>query len=301
MKITFACIVFNGEYVLKQLIESIYPFAHKIIFVDGVVEYWNKQGFNGSVDNTVNIIKSFPDPLNKIILHEKIVRKEKTELCQVYMPDVPIDTDYLWCIDSDEIFKNNDIEKTIEMLKIRKPHSVGFRSNTFFGGFEYILGGFEYAHNFKRLLKYEPNCYYVEHRPPILSTEKVSNPIHISGIEMATSYGVEMYHYSYVFAKQVKDKIQYYKNAVSLHNCMDNYFEKIWLQWVLYPEKRNEIENRYNGVHEFIPSYRGECKTMKFNGTHPIPINNSMDELKAMFDNQIKEYAIKFSYQRICY
>lgn len=290
MKITFACIVFNGEYVLKQLIESIYPFAHKIIFVDGVVDYWAKQGFSGSVDNTVKIIKSFPDPEKKIILHEKIVCKEKTGLCQTYMQSVPDDTDYLWCIDSDEMYKGNDILKTIEMLKDRKPHSVGLRSMTFFGGFDYYLTGFEQRYDVKRILKYEKGCTYVEHRPPTLSTELVPNPIHISNNEMFNLYGVLLYHYSYVFPKQVYDKVGYYKKCISLHNCIDNYFENIWIKWVLHPELRESIENEYNGVHEFIASFRGDCRTRLFEGIHPEAIEKTLPELKQYLNTQLNEY-----------
>jgi glycosyltransferase involved in cell wall biosynthesis len=289
MKITFAGIVFNGNYVLEQLIESIYPYAHKIIFVDGVVDFWAQKGYNGSNDGTIDIIQNFPDPDKKIILHKNIVAKEKTELCKVYMDSVPDDTDYLWCIDCDEIFKPEDIEKTIKVLEERNPHSVGFKSNTFYGGFDYVLGGFEAEHSFKRLLKYEKGCTYVEHRPPTLSTENVPNPIYINSEEMSR-FGIEMYHYSYVFPKQVYEKILYYKAAVSKHLCIDNYYYDIWLQWVKYPEKRQQIEDTYNGVHEFIPSYRGECRTQLFTGNHPSVIQKDLDALKEKLNKQLNDY-----------
>jgi glycosyltransferase involved in cell wall biosynthesis len=290
MKITFACIVFNGNYVLKQLIESIYPYAHKIVFVDGVVKFWADRGYDGSNDGTADVIANFPDPENKIVLHRNIVAAEKTELCNIFMESVPSDTDYLWCIDSDEIFKPEDIEKTIEILKARSPHYVSFKSNTFFGGFDHVLGGFEAEHNFKRLLKFESGCKYVQHRPPTLSTENVPNPLHITGVEMSQQYGVEMYHYSYTFAKQVYEKIQYYKGSVSKENCIDNYFDEIWLKWVLNPELRAEIEDKYNGVHEFIPSYRGECRTIPFTGTHPQVIAKDMESLIEKFKTQLATF-----------
>jgi len=291
MKITFAMIVFNGDYVLKQLLESIYPFAHKIIIVDGVVKYWAERGFSGSIDKTIDIIKSFPDKEHKIILHEKVVRYEKTELCQVYMNDVPDDTDYLWCIDSDEIFKSEDIEKTIKLLQDKQPHSLSFTSRTFFGGFDRYLTGFERNVGFKRVLKFEKGCCYVEHRPPRLSTENVSEPIHISASETLDK-GIEMYHYSYVFACQVKEKIQYYKEAVSFQNAIDDYFTILWMRWVTgNDEEKLLIEQKYNGVHEFIPSIRGECFTAKFNDTtHPKFILRDMKELKMKFYIQLSNH-----------
>lgn len=285
MKITFACIVFNGDFVLKQLIESIYPYAHKIIFVDGVVDYWAKQGFNGSVDNTASIIENYPDPQGKITLLKKNVAKEKTELCRLFMPHVPNDTDYLWCIDSDEIFKGSDIEKVIEFLKSEQPTSVGFQSNTFFGGFDHILTGFEREHSFKRILKYEHGCTYVDHRPPTLS---VSDNKKISGKELFDRTGVEMYHYSYVSPYQVFDKIEYYEAAViSKGKCIPNYLEDVWFNWVMNPDKRDAIENKWHGVHEFIPSQRGECRTTQFTGEHPEPIKRDLDELKKKFESQL--------------
>lgn len=287
MKITFACIIFNGDYVLKPLIQSIYPFAHKIIFVDNVVSYWANKGFKGSTDDTIKIINEYPDTENKIILKQIGCVKEKTEACQAYMDVVPFDTDYLWTIDSDEIFTKEDISKTIQILEQRKPGSVSFRSTSFFGGFEYYMGGFEHQVGFKRILKYEKNCTYVEHRPPTLSSE--NGPV-IGSDEMADAYGVNMYHYSYTFPKQVHDKVEYYKAAVSKNNCIDNYFREIWLKWVLYPALREQIENKWNGVHEFVPSYRGACRTVEFRGKHPPLIEDQMQDLKQKFQKQLKCY-----------
>jgi glycosyltransferase involved in cell wall biosynthesis len=279
MKITFCCIVFNGDFVLKQLLESVYPFAYKIIIVDGVVEYWAKRGFVGSEDETKQIIRNFSDPEGKIVPYYNHIRKEKTELCQIFMGSVPNDTDYIWCIDADEIFKPEEIEKAIKILEEKKPGSVGVKSNTFFGGFDYILNGFEAEHDFKRILKYKKGATYLTHRPPTLSSEEGGH------IRQA----IEMYHYSYVSPAQVKQKIEYYKNSLSKDNCIDNYFEDVWLKWVLHPEQRQEIEDKYNGVHEFIPSYRGECRTEKFTGKHPTIIERDILELIIKCGNQLYE------------
>lgn len=288
MKIAFCCIVFNGDYVIKEMIDCIYPFANQIIIVDGVVEYWAKQGYTGSVDETVSIIENYPDPENKIILHKGIVCKEKTGLCQNFMQSVNSDTDYIWCIDSDELFKPENIRNAIKVMEERKPEAIYLQNTTFFGGFEYILTGFEKQYQVKRILKYREGCDYIEHRPPTLSMEDKGG-LFIKNEEMK-SLGVEIYHYSYVFPKQVKDKVGYYKACISLHNCIDNYFELVWLEWVLYPEKRNFIENAYQGVHEFKPAYRGDCRTALFEGKHPLPIQKSMKSLKTKFNKQLDEY-----------
>ncbi len=288
-KVTFCMIVFNGDYVLKQVLESVYPYAHKIVIVDGVVKYFADKGFTGSVDNTISIIKNFPDPEGKIVLHEKVVCSEKTELCQKFMESVPTDTEFVWCLDSDEVFKGDEILKVFSVLKERSPYSVSFRSTTFFGGFDHYLTGFENQVGFKRILKYEAGCTYTQHRPPTLSCERADG-LHIGSDEMADVYGVNMYHYSYVYAKQVRDKVAYYKEAVSKDNCIDGYFENIWMKWVTgSAEAKSIIETEWRGVHEFRPAYRGDCFTAPFIGNHPDPILRDYAKLENRRLKQLTE------------
>ena len=291
IKICVAMITFNSDFVLKQVIESIYPYVEQIIIVDGCVKYWTDKGFTKSTDETYDIIHDFDDYENKITYLNEVA-KEKTELCQKFMPFVNSDTTHLWCLDSDEVFKPEDIFKIKNVLRERNPNSIGFKSNTFFGGFDYILGGFEKAHSFKRLLKYQHGCTYVDHRPPTLSIDKQGNNLHISGQEMSDKYGVEMYHYSYVSPTQVFQKIQYYESAViSKGKCIPNYFNDVFIKWVTGCDThRALIEKTYNGVHEFTPDARGECKTELFRNLHPEIIFRDIKELKAKFDKQLKEY-----------
>ena len=270
IKVTFGMIIYNSDSVLKECLESIYPFAHKICISEGCVDHFVKRGITGSTDRTNEILANFPDPENKITV-EHGVYKNKTDQCKAWFKDVPEDTDYVWCIDSDEIFKPEDISKVISVLALRKPRSVGFQSNTFFGGFTHILGGFERDHSFRRVLKYVKGCEYIEHRPPTLgfSHQKITGA-DISGKELYDMCGVEMYHYSYVFEDKVEQKIQYYEDAVIRKgHCIPNYFNDVWLRWRDSPSEREEIENRWNGVHEFMPSIRGECRTKIFTGKPP--------------------------------
>lgn len=291
INICVGMITFNSDFVLKQVIESIYPHVNQILIVDGCVQYWKDKGFTKSTDNTYEIINSFQDKENKITYITGTAH-EKTELCRLFMPFVKEDTTHLWCMDSDEIFKSEDIYKVKNVLRERNPNSIGFQSNTFFGGFEYILGGFEQDHSFKRLLKYQHGCTYDNHRPPTLSIDKAGGNLHISGKEMNDKYGVQMYHYSYVSPRQVKEKIDYYESAViSKGKCIPNYFNDVFLNWIKSDfSKRLEIELKWNGVHEFMPNARGACRTQKFKGTHPEVILKSMTELITKFENQLNEY-----------
>ena len=76
MKITFGMIIFNSDFVLQEVLESVYPFAYQILIAEGPVTFWQEQGYTTSVDNYNEILHSFPDPDNKIkIVHSKIRKR----------------------------------------------------------------------------------------------------------------------------------------------------------------------------------------------------------------------------------
>ena len=73
-----------------------------------------------------------------------------------------------------------------------------------------------------------------------------------------------------------------------MQKCIENYFNDVWLPWV--NGNRSYIENKYSGVHEFKPEFRGECYTSKFDMKHPKAIEDSMDDLIAKFKRQLGKY-----------
>ena len=60
MKIAFGMIVFEGDYVLQQCLEQVYPFAEQILISEGPVEFWQRQGRTTSLDDTNKILDEFP-------------------------------------------------------------------------------------------------------------------------------------------------------------------------------------------------------------------------------------------------
>jgi hypothetical protein len=293
MKIAFGMIVFEGDYVLKECLEQVYPFASQILISEGPVSYWQRQGKTTSTDNTNKILDEFPDPENKIkIVHGQF--SEKDDQCQAYMKYINDDIDYIWNLDSDEVYSTNDLIKIIEFLKNESPTSVGIRSCSFYGGFDNYLTGFELNRdNFLRIFKFIKGSNWLTHRPPTIQYPENSNITmkHIDSETLFNTLGVQMYHYSYVFPDQVFKKVGYYKDSVSKNNCIDNYFYEIYLPWVLGDDNiKNNIELKYNGVHEFKPNVRGECFTSKFDGTHPLSIIENLEQLKLNFNTQLKKY-----------
>lgn len=291
MKIAFGMIVFEGDYVLKECLEQVYPFASQILIAEGPVSYWQRQGRTTSTDDTNKILDEFPDPENKIkIVHGQF--KEKDEQCLAYMTNINDDIDYLWNLDSDEVYKTEDLKKIIKFLEEEQPTSVGVRSLSFYGGFDHYLTGFELKRdNFLRIFRFTKGSTWLTHRPPTIKYPEDANIVrkHIDSDTLYQKTGAQMYHYSYVFPRQVHTKIGYYKDSVSRQNCLDNYFKRIYLPWVLGGEsRRQKIEAKYRGVHEFKPEVRGDCYTAKFTGEHPEAIQKSMEFLENKIDDQLE-------------
>lgn len=301
MKITFGIIVFNGDFFLREVLESIYPYAHAICIAQGPVRWFaDNMGLQISNDDTVSIITNFPDPHNKIkVVHG--IYAEKNEQCQAWFDLVPPDTDYVFCKDDDEIHSDEDMEKLIEFIEHEKPTSIGFKSNSFYGGFDYIIGGFERDHSFKRVLQYKPGCYYRTHRQPTLSMKYNAGDDSsfdiigkdVTGNELYEATGITMWHGSYVSPKRVFEKINYYEaKIISAGNCIPDYFNSVFLNWVLHPDQRKSIEDKWLGVHEFLPAARGnqETKTILFNKEHPGIIKDNIQKLKQRFNDQLFKF-----------
>lgn len=291
MKITFGMIIFESDFVLQECLEQVYPFAHSIVVAEGPVSYWQNQGRSTSTDKTNEILHSFYDPDNKLkIVHGRY--NEKDDQCRSYISQIPQDTEYLWNLDADEIYKTKDLKNMVEYLRSEQPTSVGIRSCTFYGGFDRYLTGFELnTDNFLRLFKYEHGCTWLTHRPPTISYKSSFSRYHINSDKLYNDIGFQMYHYSYVFPDQVNRKIGYYKHSVSKQNCIDNYFDQIYLPWICGDNHTKEnIETRYLGVHEFLPSVRGPCFTKQFDDDHPESIVKNMSSLQSKIHQQLSKY-----------
>tara|TARA_R100000700_G_C3140439_1_gene122437 strand:+ start:112 stop:975 length:864 start_codon:yes stop_codon:yes gene_type:complete len=281
IKIAFGMIVFEGDYVLNECLSQIYPYAHQIVIAEGPVKFWQDKGRTTSTDYTNIILRDFPDPQNKIsVVHGQF--PEKDQQSNAYMGLLHDDVDYLWMVDSDEVYKKEDIEKTIKFLESEKPTSVGVKSCSFFGGFDHYLTGFEQkTDNFLRIFKYEPSCTWLTHRPPTMNYKSGIKRKHVNSDEFYEKTGVMMYHYSYVFNRQVKSKVEYYEAKVSKHKCIKNYYENVFSRWKSASTvEKFLIENEYDGVHEWYPQYRGPCRTERFIGTHPQAIQENIRHLE---------------------
>jgi len=289
LKVSFGMIVLNGDFVLQQCLEAVEPFAHQILVAEGPVSYWQSKGLTTSTDRTNQILDGFKSPKLKII-HGQF--PEKDAQCKAYMQFLDPAADYIWNLDSDEVYKPEDIEAILRLLRDEKYTSVGIRSRSFFGGFEHYITGFEEKRdNFLRVFKVYPGSTWLTHRPPTIVHQAGPDrldPRHLDSDELFDRAGVVMWHYSYVYPRQVRTKVSYYKDALSKEKCIDDYYHRIYLPWVLGDDqKRKAIEDEFNGVHEWKPEYRGAARTTTCSMEHPGPIIRDLPLLKAEFDRQL--------------
>lgn len=294
LKLASGTITFNSDHVLEEAIRSIEPFVEKILISEGPVSFFKEKGFDTSIDRTNEILdilkQDFGDKIH--ITHGTF--HEKDSMCNSYMHYLPHDTDYLIQIDSDEVYTSEGMENLIRFLEKKNPISCGVRPYSFFGGFDRYITGFEQAtDNFLRIFKTSPGCIWKSHRPPTMSyLNRVECNEHVTSDQLYDEIGFKMYHYSYAFLTQVKSKIEYYHSKVAKDKVIDDYFNKIWLPWVLSEsdEEKRMIEGLYQGVHEFKYECRGPAFTEKFNGKHPQQIEKSLSKLKERFERELNEY-----------
>ena len=291
VKIDFGMIVFNGDYILKENLESIYPFANQIIIVEGPVKHYVDKGFFTSTDNTISIINSFPDPENKI----KLIQgqwSEKDEMCNAYANFLT--GDYVWHVDSDEIYKPEDMESIIKYLTDNSNcYSMAFKFRSFYGGFERYISGFEENFETIRIQKIIPGkSRWLTHRPPTMiwppTGKKCRDMGHIDH-QITDSWGIRIYHYPYVFPSQVETKIKYYS---SWSQIIPNYFEKVYIPWVMAKtdEEKLKVEEPTLGVQEWLPDRRGPAFTKSFIGEHPEVIKKSIPKLIERINKEKKEF-----------
>ncbi|NLH15525.1 MAG: glycosyltransferase, partial [Phycisphaerae bacterium] len=270
-RFSFVMIVLNGMPLIEYSLRSIYDFAHEIIVVEGAVKNCldaaNPDG--SSRDGTVEFLRSFPDPQRKI----RLVQGLWPEKCQMQNKALEYVTgDYVWLIDSDEVYKPQDLE-TLRDLFVKDPTitQVNFIPDNFWKGLDYIFVSplfFQSDYHYRRLFKYVPGAVFTTHRPPTLmwpGSSQTTEQMHLFDGFQTRKMGILLYHYSYVFEHQVAQKNSYYARQWGDRvNGVDRqeWFDRCYRAWT--PHNRQQIEAQY-------PVWINDrnSRTELFSGTHP--------------------------------
>lgn len=210
-------IVFNGDAFIRESLRSVYDFAHEIFIVEGaVLESWAIANQDGSsTDATVNAIKNFSDPKGKIRLCQG-KWETKEQMTNALISHVT--GDYVWRLDSDEVYKEKDLIK-IQGLLTESPDvsCVNIKTIDFFQGFDRIVvhrDDRSKSSQVDRIWKFEKGCRFIGHRPPDLyyptRDRFMGQGTRIDGQWLAAMHGIHFYHYSYVTDRQVENKMEHY-------------------------------------------------------------------------------------------
>ena len=222
-RLTFGIIALNGEPFLRYALRALYPHAHEIIVVEGAApgarQVATPEGH--SLDGTLQTLRDFKakeDPDDKLII---VTRDgfwtEKDEMSQAYAERAT--GDYLWQVDVDEFYQPADIEAVRALLKSDPSISaLSFDTTTFWGAPNYCVNSWYLRRGdgqFHRLFKWGAGYRYVSHRPPTVLDERGRDlrSLHWLSSEKMAARGVNLYHYSLLLPKQVREKCAYYREA----------------------------------------------------------------------------------------
>jgi hypothetical protein len=269
-KFSFVTIVLNGMPFLEHALRAVYDFAHEIIIVEGAVKACgfaaNPDG--SSVDGTVECIRRFPDPLQKV----RLLQGSWPEKCEMQNAALArVTGDYVWLMDADEIYRREDLVKVADMVR-REPAITQFNliPDNFWKGFDYLMVSpvfFQPGAHYRRIFKFQPGAAFTTHRPPTLlwpGETRTKQMYCISG-EITRAMGIIPFHYSYVVKSQVAQKIELYRRygwGKAWHLDMNQWFHDCWEAWT--PQNRDQIERRW-------PVWTGgqASRTVPFTGEHP--------------------------------
>jgi len=280
MKISFVMIVLNGMPFIEFSLKSIYNFAYEIVIVEGAVKdcLFAANPNGSSKDGTIEFVKTFPDPENKI----KFIQGRWLEKCEMQNEALKhISGNYIWLIDSDEVYREEEMCTVIDMLgQDNSITQVNFFPYNFWKGFDYYISSpalLTAPFSFKRLFKFAPGSKFTQHRPPTLSKPKGESEKHnvVSAFQMMGK-GVRFCHYSYVLESQVYEKTEYHNRrgptkVLGLDRM--KWYKKCFLKWT--SENREVIEQKY----PIWIGNKNSC-TKLFEGNHPKVIVNYIEKFK---------------------
>ena len=281
LRISFGMIVLNGEPFICYNLRALYPHAYQIIVVEGAcpsaAAVATPDGH--STDGTLVALRAFKrdeDPEDKVIIvtaqeegRSDGFWHEKDEMSQAYAKRAT--GNYLWQVDSDEFYHEEQIPRLKELLNKEQPDAVSFPMLTFWGSTRCVTNSFylirDNAREYHRLFAWGTGYKYATHRPPTVVDElgiDVRRKKWLRALQLEKK-GIFLYHYSLLFPHQVYNKVSYYKARVK--NSID-----IWEETVY---RRLEKPFRAHNVYSHIGWLE------KFNEASPAAVNQMMADVQS--------------------
>lgn len=259
LKISAVMSVFQAMEYLPCALGSIYDHVEEIVIFDGLIEQFNKDNSvksnaGSSNDGTLEFIKAFPDPGNKIVLDSRQWKWEKDK--RQVMVDAVKPCDYLMIVDSDEVYKESELEYARGILE-KNPQvlSVWPRHWRFCGDFNWYFEWWGSVYQ-----KWYPKCKLYGLREVLYDNKRVYKYPHSQSINVSEKDWAEhmwipgpgelvCYHYSNVCTPEKAHR----KKLISVglgHNMVD---------WDKKEFGLGLTQKEYIGIRNIV----------KFDGEHP--------------------------------
>ena len=282
-RFSFITIVLNGMPFIEHAIKAVYDFAHEIIIVEGAVENCmfaaNPDG--SSTDGTVELIQRFPDPHNRI----RLIQGRWPE--KVHMQNKALEYvtgDYVWLVDSDEIYKQEDLTKIKNLIQSDPSITqINFIPDNFWKDFDHIFVSplfFESGHHYRRVFKFVSGARFTSHRPPTMiypGAHLTTEQMRLIDGSQTRKLDIIPFHYSYVLDEQVKQKIELYNRygwGKGWGLDLNEWYRECFLKWT--PENREAVESQY-------PVWTGDRNSYSklFSGTHPTVMSDFIETFRS--------------------
>jgi hypothetical protein len=256
MKISYGMIVVDGMPFIKHQLNLVYEHAHQIIICEGGDDFWVKiNGHRRSKDGTIEFIKNFPDPKNKI----KLIQKDwhnKNEMCHEYSKHVT--GDILWHLDIDEFVDPAKIPTILQAFKMfPRTQILSIPNLVFWGDCDTLVeamssnGWNRTWFNFERIFRFKKG-YYIHHIPErgyFDPRNKKVLPAPILGGEYFIERGIYTYHFSYVLPEAVQMKMRYYNHRIP--GCIkDNWYERTFCGFKANKKQWIDLEFNVEPINE---------------------------------------------------
>jgi len=291
MRINALMTAYNTEEFVRAAIDSVYDYVDEIVILEGS---WSNLETPRSKDKTWDIIESHPDLGNKLIRlrHDgtanpdtwKYVSQEHQENTlrlhshpyyngtalqkQLLVRDYAFrnftdPTGWLFFVDSDEVYKPEDIEaimimaESIDIAGDTSYNSITLPGRNFYFGYKYYATEF-----YQRLIRIPPHSL----RPYMRRTcslgwdgAKISN----------TDLDIGFYHYGYVGYDRVKEKLTMWDEKV-----VNEWFARHIDLW-------NGAKYDGRGVHllQGVNPVYSKYMLEEFKGQHPLQIQEQIIEI----------------------
>jgi len=273
MKIAIQTIIFNGEKhlpdkMLLAWLEQANNIADSVFITEGATKainhYWDGDTseftLDGkSTDNTCSIIKEYIKDKPKFFLKEanRFWDGKTNMLNYWFYKNSPIyEVDYVWQIDVDEFYTNENIKKIINLLITEQPSRVDFFANHFWGDFNHCIdersdGVWANQIPWMRIFKINKDSRWISHEPPNMHFNEYEKII--SKYE-TLKLKIKLDHYSYVTYDQVSFKSKFYNapNKLKLFNewQYDKNTKIFGCDVFPFKDKHSEIINKYYKKYE---------------------------------------------------